>query len=521
MVILEMEDYKKTKEEILKDYKTSLDGLSDAEAKRRLNLFGKNVLIEKNKKSKLRIFIDQFKNVMIILLLVVGLMSLFYAIFTDGDFLEPIVILGTTLINCFMGYLQESKAEDAIEKLKSYQSNKTTVKRNGDLEEINSDALVEGDYIILEAGDKIPADARIIESYFAKCDESILTGESMSVEKIDTPINKSALLSERYNMVYSGTVLVAGKVEAIVVETGMDTEIGKIAATIDTKEEPITPLQVKVKKISTFISGIAAFLVAFVLCYGVIMDYTVLNVVMLCISMIVASVPECLPIAITATLSIGVSQMAKKKSIVRNMAAIETLGATEVICTDKTGTLTTNKMEVIKIFTNNETINLKDIKKYPELMDIMMFCNNATSDGGEFTGDSVEVALSNFLTKNKVNILKKIKENKRKLELPFDSNRKMMSTIYDKDGKEIIYTKGGLEAILKRMDTTDQKIDAVNERLHNMELVQENVIKKDIQLLLESVQGTNEKFRRLDELEEKLDDIQSTVSVLKALTVKK
>ena len=449
MVILEMEDYKKTKEEILKDYKTSLDGLSDAEAKRRLNLFGKNVLIEKNKKSKLRIFIDQFKNVMIILLLVVGLMSLFYAIFTDGDFLEPIVILGTTLINCFMGYLQESKAEDAIEKLKSYQSNKTTVKRNGNLEEINSDALVEGDYIILEAGDKIPADARIIESYFAKCDESILTGESMSVEKIDTPINKSALLSERYNMVYSGTVLVAGKVEAIVVETGMDTEIGKIAATIDTKEEPITPLQVKVKKISTFISGIAAFLVAFVLCYGVIMDYTVLNVVMLCISMIVASVPECLPIAITATLSIGVSQMAKKKSIVRNMAAIETLGATEVICTDKTGTLTTNKMEVIKIFTNNETINLKDIKKYPELMDIMMFCNNATSDGGEFTGDSVEVALSNFLTKNKVNILKKIKENKRKLELPFDSNRKMMSTIYDKDGKEIIYTKGGLEAILK------------------------------------------------------------------------
>ena len=195
-----MEDYKKTKEEILKDYKTSLDGLSDAEAKRRLNLFGKNVLIEKNKKSKLRIFIDQFKNVMIILLLVVGLMSLFYAIFTDGDFLEPIVILGTTLINCFMGYLQESKAEDAIEKLKSYQSNKTTVKRNGNLEEINSDALVEGDYIILEAGDKIPADARIIESYFAKCDESILTGESMSVEKIDTPINKSALLSERYNI---------------------------------------------------------------------------------------------------------------------------------------------------------------------------------------------------------------------------------------------------------------------------------------------------------------------------------
>lgn len=451
MVIIVNDAYQKSKEEILKEYKTSLDGLTEQEAKRRLNLYGKNILIEKNKKSKLRIFIDQFKNVMIILLLVVGLMSLFYAIFTNGDFLEPIVILGTSLINCFMGYLQESKAEDAIEKLKSYQSSKTTVKRDGKLEEINSENLVDGDYIILEAGDKVPADARIIESYFAKCDEAILTGESMSVDKNDNQINKKALLSERSNMVYSGTVVVAGKIEAIVVETGMDTEIGKIASTIDVSKEPITPLQVKVKKISTFISGIAAFLVAFVLCYGVIMDYTVLNVVMLCISMIVASVPECLPIAITATLSIGVSEMAKKKSIVRNMAAIETLGATEVICTDKTGTLTTNKMEVIKIFTNESVINLKDIKKYPELIDVMMYCNNATKENnGSYTGDSVEVALSIFLTKQKVNVEKHLKENLRKLELPFDSDRKRMSTIYLSGKKEIIYTKGGLESILSK-----------------------------------------------------------------------
>ncbi len=450
MVIL-VEAYKKSKEEVLSEYKTSMDGLSVAEAKRRLNIYGKNILIEKNKKSKLHIFISQFKNVMIILLLVVGLLSLFYAIFTGGDFLEPIVILGTTLINCLMGYLQESKAEDAIEKLKSYQSSHTTVKRDGDFTEINSENLVTGDYIVLEAGDKVPADARVIESYFAKCDESILTGESMSVDKFAEVINKNALISERFNMVYSGTVLVAGKIEAIVTDTGMDTEIGKIAATIDTKEEPITPLQVKVKKISTFISGIAAFLVAFVLCFGVIMDYTLLNVIMLCISMIVASVPECLPIAITATLSIGVSEMAKKKSIVRNMAAIETLGATEVICTDKTGTLTTNKMAVIKIFANNAIINLKDIKNYPELIDIMVYCNNATKEkDGSYTGDSVEIALSTFLAKQKINVYKKLKETKRKIELPFDSNRKMMSTVYPKNQKEIIYTKGSLEAILAK-----------------------------------------------------------------------
>ena len=442
--------YLKTKNEVLNEYKTSMDGLSSKEARRRQGIQGKNILIEKNKKSKLSIFLKQFKNVMIILLLVVGLMSLFYAIFTDGDFLEPIVILGTTLVNCLMGYFQESKAEDAIEKLKNYSSEHTTVKRDGKIEEINSEDLVEGDYIILEAGDKVPADARVIESHFAKCDEAILTGESLNVEKIDEVLKGDLTISECKNMIYSGTVVTAGKIEAIVVDIGMDTELGKIAASIDTSVEPITPLQVKIKKISTFISGIAAFLVAFVMCYGIIMDYTLLNVFMLAISMIVASVPECLPIAITATLSIGVSEMARKKSIVRNLAAIETLGATEVICTDKTGTLTTNKMEVIKIYTNNNIINLRDIKNNPELIDIMALCNNAVLDDKEFFGDSVEVALANYLLKEKINVENLRKSKKEKLELPFDSDRKLMSVIYENNKKNYIYTKGSLENLIKR-----------------------------------------------------------------------
>ncbi len=442
--------YLKNKNEVLNEYKTSMDGLSSKEARRRQGIQGKNVLIEKNKKSKLSIFLKQFKNVMIILLLVVGLMSLFYAIFTDGDFLEPIVILGTTLVNCLMGYFQESKAEDAIEKLKNYSSEHTTVKRDGKIEEINSEDLVEGDYIILEAGDKVPADARVIESHFAKCDEAILTGESLNVEKIDEVLKGDLTISECKNMIYSGTVVTAGKIEAIVVDIGMDTELGKIAASIDTSVEPITPLQVKIKKISTFISGIAAFLVAFVMCYGIIMDYTLLNVFMLAISMIVASVPECLPIAITATLSIGVSEMARKKSIVRNLAAIETLGATEVICTDKTGTLTTNKMEVIKIYTNNNIINLRDIKNNPELIDIMALCNNAVLDDKEFFGDSVEVALANYLLKEKINVENLRKSKKEKLELPFDSDRKLMSVIYENNKKNYIYTKGSLENLIKR-----------------------------------------------------------------------
>lgn len=445
------ETYQKTIEEIYSEYQTNKDGLSDKEAERRLGLFGKNVLIQKNKKSKWKIFLSQFKNIMVILLLLVGVMSLVYAIFTSGDFLEPIVILGTSLINCLMGYFQESKAEDALEKLKNYSSAKAKVKRGGDITEIDAKDLVRGDYIILEAGDKIPADARIVESYFAKCDESILTGESMSVDKTEETITKKALIAERTNMVYSGTILVAGKIEAVVTDTGMNTELGKIASTLDSKEEPITPLQVKVNKISTFISCVAAILVAFVLCYGLIMDYTLLNVVMLCISMIVASVPECLPIAITATLSIGVSQMAKKKSIVRNLAAIETLGATEVICTDKTGTLTTNQMEILKVYTNGNLIPLEDIKNYQTFINIMLCCNNSTKDDdGKYRGDAVEVALNQYLEKQKIDVETLQKKKKRVLELPFDSKRKMMSTIYEENNGKVIYTKGSLESLLPR-----------------------------------------------------------------------
>ena len=445
------ETYQKTIEEIYSEYQTSKEGLFDKEAERRLGLFGKNVLIQKNKKSKWKIFLSQFKNIMVILLLLVGVMSLVYAIFTSGDFLEPIVILGTSLINCLMGYFQESKAEDALEKLKNYSSAKAKVKRGGDITEIDAKDLVRGDYIILEAGDKIPADARIVESYFAKCDESILTGESMSVDKTEETITKKALIAEHTDMVYSGTILVAGKIEAVVTDTGMNTELGKIASTLDSKEEPITPLQVKVNKISTFISCVAAILVAFVLCYGLIMDYTLLNVVMLCISMIVASVPECLPIAITATLSIGVSQMAKKKSIVRNLAAIETLGATEVICTDKTGTLTTNQMEILKVYTNGNLIPLEDIKNYQTFINIMLCCNNSTKDDdGKYRGDAVEVALNQYLEKQKIDVETLQKKKKRVLELPFDSKRKMMSTIYEENNGKVIYTKGSLESLLPR-----------------------------------------------------------------------
>ncbi len=475
--------YQKTTEEIYKELETSEKGLTNDEAKKRLRTYGQNILTEKPKKTKLQIFLSQFKNMMVILLLVVGLLSLIYSIVTVEDFLEPLVILGTTLVNCIMGYLQESKAEDATEKLKKYTANYVTVKRNNVSRELNSKYLVPGDYIILEAGDKVPADARIVQSYFAKTDESILTGESANVDKIDEVITKDAILAETYNMIYSGTVVTAGKIEAIVVNTGMNTELGKIAGAIDTKEEPVTPLQMKVAKVSRFITGVAFILIAFVLLYGLINHYTFLNIVMLCISMVVASVPESLTIAITATLSIGVSQMAKKKSIVKNLAAIETLGATEVICTDKTGTLTENKMHLTKIYTDEKEIPLNELKNYQTLIDVMDGSNSATlSDNGTYTGDAVDVAIKNHLKEDKL----KPSKVKKITELPFDSDRKMMSGVYEKDGEIYLYTKGSLESLIARsksIQISNENKPLTDEIINKYKEIETNMSEESLKVL--------------------------------------
>ena len=448
-----MKFYQKKIEDVLQYFNTSKNGLSKAEAKRRLEKYGENVIQGKKRRSKLQIFLSQFKNFMVILLLVVGVLSFFYALFETHDYLDSIVILGTTFVNILMGYLQEDKAEDAVEKLKQYSITKVQVYRDGKIEEVSSTNLVVGDIIILEAGDSVPADARIIESYFAKADESVLTGESNSVSKNDEILGSNVSLHERSNMVFAGTNLVSGKVIAVVVATSMKTEIGKIAKAINTSEEPITLLQVKVKKVSTFISMVAIFLVMFVLIFSIIKDYDVLTVVMLCISMIVASVPECLPIAITSTLMIGVKAMAKKKTVVRNMAAIETLGATEIICTDKTGTLTLNQMEVVKGYLDGKVTSLEDfdLHKNDKMVSILALCNTAIKDKKDkYVGDAVDVALLNFLNIKNISVENVQKDFQKIVEIPFDSERKMMSFVYQKNQDKILFTKGSPEAVLSR-----------------------------------------------------------------------
>ncbi len=501
------EAYKKTIEEIYDELGVSKNGLDSKIVNKLRKQNGKNELVEKNKKTKLQIFLDQFKNIMIILLLVVGILSLIYSIMTKSDFLEPIVILGTSLLNCVMGFLQESKAEDAIGKLKKYSSNYVTVKRNGKFKDVNSKNLVVGDYLILEAGDKIPADARVVESFFGKVDESVLTGESLSVEKDENVIKKDVPISERTNMIYSGTVLVSGKIEAVVVAIGMDTELGKIASVMDVEEEAITPLQMKVKKISKFITIIASVLVVFVLVFSIINNYDLLSIIMLCISMIVASVPECLPIAITATLSIGVNEMAKKKSIVRNLQAIETLGSTEVICTDKTGTLTENKMEVVKTYLSGKELNLKDIKNHQRFLEILEYCNTSILDeDGEYTGDAVDVALKNYLKDNDI----KIPKYKKCIELPFDSDRKMMSTVYEVEDKNILYTKGSFESILQRSTKVliDGKVVKLSkENQEEYKLIEQNMSNEALKVLALAYKEIDNKIKDDDEYFKEENDL--------------
>lgn len=442
-----------SQEESLSELRTSVNGLTQKEAEERLAKYGENVLEEKNKKSALSIFLGQFKNMMVLMLILVGIVSLIFSIVNNESLIEPIVIFSCIIINVFMGFFQELKSENAIDALKNMTPAQTMVKRDGKWVQLDANKLVVGDIISLQAGDKIPADARVLKSINAKTDESILTGESLAVEKCVDVIIGDRLIQEQKNIVFSGTSLVAGKIEAVIFATAMETELGKIAGNLDSGQEVLTPLQVKVKKVSSFITVVASILVAITFAYGLIMQKDALSIIMLCISMVLASVPEVLPIAITATLSIGVKQMAKKKAIVKQLAAIETLGSTQIICSDKTGTITTNQMTVVEIFANDKKyINVKtNTPSLKMIQNIMACCNDNEINPnlqGEFYGDQVEIALSKYLYNLNINLDTERKNHKRIGEVPFDSTRKMMSTVNEFDGKKLLMVKGSLSAIL-------------------------------------------------------------------------
>ena len=441
--------YKQTKEEVLNELSSSVNGLSKKEALKRLNSYGINAIDDNNKNSKLFLFFKQFQDSMVIMLLIVSLISFIYSSTVNESYADTLLILAIVILNVFMGFFQESRAEASISSLKKVDNTKIKVKRDNEIVMCNYTKLVPGDIIVLEAGDKIPADCRVIESYSAKVDESILTGESATVLKNSDPISKNVLINDRTNMIYSGCSVISGKIVALVTATGMNTELGRIAKSITDKKDIPTPLQKKISEISKNLTIAIIFIIALVFLYNILIIHNnILQVIMLCISLMVSAVPEGLPAVISIALSLGVKELAKKKTLARTLSSVETLGSVEVICSDKTGTITKNKMTVTKFFSNG-IIKQFDSKNDTDQLNLlnMLLCNNSNI-GKKITGDPTETALVDFAFKNNPK-LKKINFT-RKLEISFDSERKLMSTINEVAKEEILFTKGSLESILER-----------------------------------------------------------------------
>lgn len=434
-------------EEVLTKLETNENGLNDEEVKNRLQKYGKNKLIITNKQSKIKKFLCQFKDIMIIILILAAIVSFILSIINNESFTDSIIILIIVIINAIVGYIQELKADKALEELKKLQTTKTKVKREGKIIEIDSENIVIGDILVLEAGDTIPADARIIYEASLKCDESSLTGESTNISKTSLKLEDELSLQNRTNMIYSGTYITYGKCVAVVTNTGMNTEFGLIAKTLTEEIKEVTPLERKINNISKFLS-IVIFIIIFVMfIVGIIKGMKISEVIMLSISLAVAAIPEGLPAVITITLSLGVVTMSKKKAIVRKLSSVETLGCTEVICSDKTGTITQNKMTVVGIYFDNKLIDSKE-ELNNDLLEIMALNNDVEKSENKYIGDSTEIALYNICEEHFIDINDLRSKILRIGELPFDSDRKMMSTInkYDKCIK--LLTKGSFDSII-------------------------------------------------------------------------
>lgn len=443
-----MRYYNLNVEEVLKNLSTSRNGLSSSEVEKRLKKEGYNKLQDNKKQSNFLKFLNEFKDLMIIILIISSIISFIISLLNNESFTDSIIILAIVIINAILGFAQELKADKAIDSLKKMQVSKVKVKRNGNIYIINSEEIVRGDILVLEAGDTVPADARLIWEASLKVDESSLTGESLAVSKSIVKLESDVALSERKNMIYSGTNVVYGKALAVVTEIGMKTEIGKIANSLNDEEKEITPLEMKIDEISKVLSLIIAVIIVVMFIVGIIKGMEITEVIMLSISLAVAAIPEGLPAVITITLSLGISSMAKKKAIVRKMSSVETLGCTEIICSDKTGTITQNKMKIRELYYDNNLYNENDTLLENLLLDIMILNNDVCKNENEYIGDPTEIALYNYCECT-LDVEHIKNEHQRIDELPFDSDRKMMSTINRFDDCNKILTKGSFDSIIK------------------------------------------------------------------------
>ncbi len=447
-----MKEYLSSVEEVLAEQQATENGLSDSQVEERLRMYGNNKLVEGKKISLLQRFLQQLADPMIIILIVAAVISGITAVYSGESFADVIIIMVVVLINAVLGVVQESKAEKAIAALQEIAAATSKVIRNGHQITIRSEELVPGDIIVLEAGDAVPADARIIECASMKVEEAALTGESVPVTKTDAALEskegKDVPLGDRKNMVYMGSTVVYGRGRAVITDTGMNTEMGKIADALSKAEDNQTPLQQKLAQLSKILSilvlGICAVIFAIDLfrIYPNITGEAMLDTFMVAVSLAVAAIPEGLAAVVTIVLSIGVTNMSKRNAVIRKLTAVETLGCAQVICSDKTGTLTQNKMTVVKHTGTAEEL----------LAEAMALCSDAELDeNNEAVGEPTECALVNYafsLGMHKDG-LKQV--NPRIGEAPFDSMRKMMSTVHrEKDGSIVQYTKGAPDEILKR-----------------------------------------------------------------------
>ena len=449
--------FTKSQEAVLKELNVnSKTGLSTEEAKNRLEKYGLNKLKGKPKKSLLQLFLAQLKDVLIYVLIGAAVINII-AHGTEG-IPDALIILAVVLINALVGVIQESKAEKALEALQQMTAPKSLVRRNGEVIEINSEELVPGDILIIDAGRYIPADVRLIESANLQIQESSLTGESVPSEKNADFITSDEKISvgDKENMAFMSTIAIYGRGEGVVVATAMDTEIGKIAKILDEDENMLTPLQIKLEELGKTLGYGALAICGIIFVVGMLQGRQVVEMFMTSISLAVAAIPEGLVAIVAIVLSLGVKSMSRKNAIVRKLPAVETLGAVNIICSDKTGTLTQNKMTVVKTYTLD---NLKDISDErnqkanvdeTELIRSFVLCSDASIDGGQDIGDPTEVALvvlgDKFnLEKNTLNA-----EYKRVGENPFDSDRKLMSTLNEEGNKFRVHTKGAIDNILMR-----------------------------------------------------------------------
>ena len=450
--------FNKTVEEVESELKTNQSkGLTSQVVEENRAKYGLNELQEKKKDSLFKKFMAQFKDFSIIVLIIAAIVSGVVGVLEGEGVTDTVIILIVVLLNAIIGVVQESKAEKSLEALKKLSAHAAKVIRDGKEQVIPARELVPGDLVIIETGDYVSADLRIVEAINLKSQESSLTGESVPVEKTTEAINEEEVgIGDRKNMLFSSSLITYGRGKAIVVDTGMNTEVGKIAGMMNETEKQETPLQRRLNSLGKTLGIAALTICGIIFVIGLLQGKGVIDMFMTAVSLAVAVIPEGLVAVSTIVLAIGVQKMVKKNAIVKKLPAVETLGSSTVICSDKTGTLTQNKMTVEKIFCNDKTTDIDKAERngdFEKLIYDCMLCNDSrVLETGEIAGDPTETALIDLALKLKYTD-SIIKENKRVEEVPFDSDRKLMTTVNENNGKYIVYTKGGLDELLQRCDS--------------------------------------------------------------------